>query len=215
MSKYLLSVGLALVVLATFTAVAQADAYVELVPTPLGPYFGGEDVHIDVWVSADTGAEELVRYFQLSFLANDPQLEVTGFAFDYSSLIAGDAYTAYPDLPLPAAAYTLLGPVPGYIWTLPADGSALCMAQFEVALPATVGEDPLILDVMNYTPEAGDFSANISTGFPPDSTDWMAMDGTMHGGQLDFSTYVPEPGSLVLLAGGAFLALARRRDGRV
>jgi len=183
MSKHLLSVGLALVVLTTFTSVAQADAYVELVPTPLGPYFGGENVHVEVWISSDTGEDDdYVRLFQLAFHATDPSLGVTGFAFDFRSLLDdGSAYTIFEDLPLPQAACFSPNPIPGYMWNLPADGSSICMARFDVALPPAVGEEPLMLDVMNFGAGHGDETARIYGGFPLDLEDLPLLHSILMG----------------------------------
>ena len=209
MSKHLMSAGLALVLFAALTSFAQADAYVELVPTPLGPYFGGEDVHIDVRVSADTGSDEYVMLFQLAFYDTDAQIEVSEFEFN-----SGPLYVDYPQLPRPFAVYGASEPVPAFIWTLPADGRSRRFAQFEVTLPPAVGDDPLVLDVMNFDESDPDFTSRIRTYFGPVDYDWSAAEGNLHGGQLDFSTYVPEPGSLVLLAGGVFLALSGGRRWR-
>ena len=198
--------GLALLVMLVPAGVALADAYVELVPTPAGPYHGGETVHVDLNVWQDTGEDMELRCVQFAFYNTAPALDVTGFEFDVSTIDPG-LYFVEPDWYWPhvAIGYMGLHPLPGHMLTLSGDASALHVAEFEVLLPPALAA-PLVLDVMNYDDIDPDFGARLIAGFglDPDDPriDWRAYDGVLHGGVLEFVPN-PEPGMLALLLVGA------------
>ena len=218
--------GLALLMVLAPAGITLADAYVELVPTPAGPYSGGETVHIDLNMWQDTGADLELRGVQFCQYMSDPALQITNFEFDYSSLASSGLYTDFvrDEWDCKCTVYIGLYPVPGMMLTLPADGSSFHLVDFDVILPSTLEGSSLILDMMNYSglypgddEVSPDYSARVWAGFPRD-LDWGACYGDLHGGVIALGgPYSPEPGSAILLlsAFGVLLASRRTRHGSI
>ena len=87
-------------------ACASAQAVVELVPDPPGPYLPGQPITIHVWLHNQMGAgyEAWLRLVQFDFSqSSSAVLSNLTFAFDYTSVPGGDwGYEErHPSLPVP------------------------------------------------------------------------------------------------------------------
>ena len=181
----------------------HADAFIELVPDNPGPYFGGENVLVEVNIHNLDPVSHDLRLIQWDLTGTDPMITLNGdFIFDVS-----EVYVSFPGYPVPSSTYPLAVPIPGLILTLPADG-LLRSGWIDLTLPTELGD--YVLDI--GTTEG----AFVSYGFasPPDGDIWCFAGCPENG--LSGSTYtftvIPEPASLWLLAVAASAAARARRQ---
>lgn len=108
-------------------ACASAQAVVELVPDPPGPYLPGQPITIHVWLHNQMGAgyEAWLRLVQFDFSqSSSAVLSNLTFAFDYTSVPGGDwGYEErHPSLPVPWTYNGLECVCPDIFFFLPAYG---------------------------------------------------------------------------------------------
>lgn len=164
----------------------DAGAVVELVPQKPGPYETNIMVSVDVVLHNQESFDVEIRLAQLDFSDTDPALGLAPqFAFDLSTLVDTTDYALFPNLPVPAAAYTEVEPIAGHMLTLAAGGS-LRLGSIAVSTPSGVGN--FTLDVMNSDEPDANFGAQIHFGFGVNPDDpitlWSGYSGDLTGGVM-------------------------------
>lgn len=188
----------------------QPDVLIELTPSRPGPYDVQDDLSLDVDVAIRNlnSAGHEIRLAQFDFTLTDPLITLEP-PFEWSGLLGSSPfYNRTTGFPRPAATYTAAVGIPGFIATLPAEGS-VSAGTVRLALPTAVGDYEL--DLVNADETNPNRGAMISFGFgidPPLCPPWgLPCRPEIGGGVLTLSV-VPEPASLVLMSAGvAALAL--------
>ncbi len=199
--------------ISTITATsAFGGALIELRPNPPIPEFGydlNQNITVDVFL-VDTGNPQGDIQFRGVFLDSSdtaPQLTV-GPQFNWVNPFTIGA--VFPNLPLTSWVYPLPLANSMFQIVLPNDG--------EVRLGdvnVNVGNTPGIykLDFSNGDSQDPAFGARADFGFGTAGdpvTTWRSFTGEITGGSIQIPVAIPEPTSLLLLAGGA-IALFKRR----
>ena len=222
----------AIVSVLLWAAAAHAGVVVELSPMPSsspglpkGAYLGGELVSVDVLLTQNPPSDDVfIRFLRFDFDDTDSDLQLslpvlddgTGIGFwDFSSTGCGlGCYAIDDDLggDQPgriSIEWQLDFPAPDFQLTLPGDGSPLLVGTLEVRMPPLLGR--YHLDVLNADETDPNFGGELGFGFGDDDpiTTWRAEFGDITGGTFDFSSGIPEPSTLLLLALGAGALLRR------
>lgn len=199
------------------TQTVEGGAVVTLVPNNPGPYFGGESLVVDVYVTSNQSVQ--ARLLGFDFSASDAAIVLTGpdgpdpdtipeFVFDFSTLIVSAFYSTFPNLPIPQTVTSGPGPVPGFLLNL-MSGVAFHAGTVTVRLPYEPGE--YVLDAMNFDAHDTNSGARIDFDFANTVT-WSTFDDgnvELTGGQRTF-VVVPEATTLIMLAVGIIPLVHRR-----
>jgi len=188
----------------------QGTIAVDVVPGQPGPYFGGEQFTVDVWLTSSSRYELLLGFVRFDFINTHGALTLgQEFTFDFSELAdLTNQYHGVSDLPYP---WTIMDDAcfcPGsYLPLLP--DTPLRIGYFDVGLPIEPGT--YLLDVFDTVFPDPAFSAEIISaslpGVAPGFT-YSAVNGLLVGGVTNL-VVVPEPVTLPLLAIG-FLVMSSR-----
>ena len=164
-------------------SVAQGAVNVELVPS-------GSTV--EVYLSQTEAASQWLRLVEFRFGATDPALTVSNFQWDIGAVghYKDEGLATGPDGV--AVAYAQLAETPAEQALLPATGSSLRVATFEVTCN---GPDPeYLLDVLNAGAGVNDLNGTVSYGFgmaPGDDITYLNPPGDMTGGNIMFPCALP------------------------
>jgi len=190
---------------------AQGQIVVDLVPNNPGPYFGGEQVTVDVWLNSSSTFELLLRRIQFDFSDTQPGLQPEEtFSFDFSSLPGLNLYESNFNLPVPWTDMLAQCECPGsFLHLLP--NTPFHVGEIDVLLPPNEGL--FVFDLLNATFPDPAFGGEIITAlqpkFPP--FEYTVLNDRLVGGITTF-TIVPEPGTLSLLVVGVVLLYRRRNQ---
>lgn len=163
-----------------------------------------QTAQVEVWLQSQTDAPTTIRMMRFDTVLTAPGLDLSAFAFDYSTIVHPGGYAEFFDWPLVSTVYVLGAPLPGLMFTIPPKGT---LHAASLTVSATV-PGTYTLDMANQS--AGDLREgarlDVGLGFTPDDplkTLWSG-DGTLGGGTivLDFA---PEPGTLLMLVGATLL----------
>ncbi len=185
-----------------------ADIQVDLIPSNLGPYTGGESITVDVWLHSNLPPEwggPGLAGIQFDFSQTSPNLSLAPtLFFDYSS-IPGDIgnYERHPELPVPWTWNSVLCICPQLFFPFP-PGGALHIASVDVQLPTTPGV--FRLDALNAANENREFRVSGAIIIPHLCCGMLtAFEGEIAGGSFDF---VVSPPPIPTVSAPALLALA-------
>lgn len=212
---------LAFAILSVPAARAPAGAVIELIPEDPGPYFGGETVEVDVYVTSSL--DHNLRLLQFDFTGTDAALSLEerfdftphgadGIILDiccpnleFTSLVDGDGavvsfvYVGFVDLG------------GGFMLDLAAD-VPVNVGNIDVTLPADPGT--YLLDAATADDPDPNRGARIDFDFYSPTT-WRAYTGELTGGTYEFHV-IPEPSSAAIaLLGAAVMAGLRYGARRV
>ena len=190
-----LLVGLAVLLCGT----AYGGIALEFDPATAGPYQPGETVFFGVNAINNDGQTLQVYHAKLDFRDSDPEMDLSMFSFDLTSLGNDMLYASLDEQPTPELIYMAGVPVPGMILTF-ADEEVLPLGGLNVNMPDTPGD---------YTLSMVGADARIASQYQV----FTPTTGSLSGGTYEFAV-VPEPAMWVLGLcgmGSLFLSRIRRR----
>lgn len=180
---------------------SQGQIVVDLVPNQSGPYFGGEQITVDVWLTSSSAFELLLRRVQFDFSDTQRGLQTNDtFNFDFSSLTGFNQYHGDINLPIPWVAMTDFCVCTGaFMHLLP--NSPFHIGEINVLLPTDDGT--FVLDLLNETFPDPSFGGKIITAFRPKFPpfEYSVLNNRLVGGVTTFQV-IPEPTTLSLLVVG-------------
>ncbi len=201
-------------------AKAEVAVRVGLVPQHAGPYVGGEELTIHVWLHSEATIDVLLELIQFDFSDTDPEITLAPwFTFDFSAFPYGGYYYDdfhYPSLPVPwIANFVDCGCAPFFLELSPEE--SVHIGAIDVVIPRAPGV--YNVDVLNADDPSEAFGAEIRTHrAEPDYPQftWRAFTGEIAGSRLGLESLgVPIPTvsewglvvmGLLLLTVGSLLA---------
>lgn len=193
--------GLAVLLLPVFGSLAHGGAVVELVPSNSGPYFGGESIAVDVWMTSDTAEPRLLDVARFDFENSDERVQLAPvLSFDFTTIPSGlNGYLTFPELPRPATFQSFDCICPQHYIPLPSQ-EAVHIASLQVELPLEQGT--YLIDALNAKSTGDELGARIeviSTKGLGEPDIWLAQAGQITDGRVALEV-IPEPSSLLICA---------------